>query len=251
MARNNPYTPSLNAGELTPRLAARTDFAKYPEGLETCVNLVPLAEGGLMRRPASRYIAEEASSSVKGRLKRFEFSTTQAYMLELGDGVMRFYRHQGQIIGGVTAAVITNGEFTSDISNWTDRSTGSGSIAHDATNLRLTLTPGGLGSTDIGWAEQVVTNTAAVEHVLKFRVVGAPSDRIQLRIGTASVGSELVSDVIFEVGYHCYAFTATAADFYVQFRNLGEFRNKDVQIDDVSLIGSAGAVEVDTPAPVV
>lgn len=200
-----------------------------------------------MRRPATRYIAEEKSSSVKGRLKPFEFSTTQAYMLELGEKIMRFYRHQGQIIGGVTTAVITNGDFPSGIASWTDRSSGAGSIAHDATNLRLTLTPGGATAADIGWAEQVVTNTAAVEHILKFRVIGAPSDRIELRIGTASVGSELVADVKFEVGYHCYAFTATAADFYVQFRNLGSFRNRVVQIDDVSLIGSAGAAEIDTP----
>ena len=247
MVRSNPYTPSLNAGEITPRLAARTDFAKYPEALETCVNMIPLAEGGLMRRPGSRYVAELKSSSVKGRLKKFEFSTTQAYILELGEQAMRFFRYQGQIVGGVTSAVITNGDFPSGITNWTDRSTGSGSIAHDATNFRLTLTPGGGTSSDIGWAEQQVTNTDAVEHILKFSVIGAPSDRVELRIGTASVGSELIADVTFEVGYHCYAFTATAADFFVQFRNLGSFRNKVVQIDDVSLIGSAGAAEVGTP----
>lgn len=198
-----------------------------------------------MRRPASRYVAELKSSTVKGRIRRFEFSTTQAYILEFGEKAIRFYRHQGQIIGGITSAVITNGTFPSDISSWTDRSTGAGSISHDATNLRLTLTPGGTASSDIGWAEQVVTNTDAVEHILKFRVVGAPSDRIQLRIGTASLGSELVADILFEAGYHCYAFTATAADFYVQFRNLGDFRNKDVQIDDVSLI--VNAVEVGSP----
>ena len=247
MGKSNPYSPKLNAGELTPRLAGRTDFAKYPQGLETCENLIPLAEGGLMRRPATRYVAELASSSVKGRLKPFQFSTTQAYMTELGDGVMRFFRHQGQIIGGVTSASITNGDFPTNINNWTDRSTGSGAISHDAGNGRMTLTPGGIGTTDIGWAEQVVTNTAAVEHVLKFKVIGAPSDRIQLRVGTASVGTQLVDDKTFEVGYHCYAFTATAADFYVQFRNIGEFRNKVVQIDDVSLIGTSAAVEIDTP----
>ncbi len=71
MPRSNPYSDSFNAGEFTPRLAARTTFSKYPAGLETAVNVVPLAEGGLMRRPASRYVADEKSSSVKGRLKRF------------------------------------------------------------------------------------------------------------------------------------------------------------------------------------
>ena len=102
MPRSNPYTPSFNAGELSPRLAARTDFTKYPAGLETCVNMIPLAEGGLMRRPATRYVAELKSSFVKGRIRPFQFSTTQAYAYELGEKIMRFYRHQGQIVAGVS-----------------------------------------------------------------------------------------------------------------------------------------------------
>ena len=255
MPRSNPYTPSLNAGELTPRLAARTDFTKYPEGLETCVNMVPLAEGGLMRRPASRFIAEEKSSSVKGRLKRFEFSTTQAYMLELGDTIMRFYRHQGQIVSGDTDASITNGTFTSNINDWDDRSTGGAGnqISHDAGNGRLTLETSGTASDDIGWAEQDVAVGASVdtnEHVLKFRVIGAPSDRIALRIGTGTLGEQILADTLFEVGCHCKAFTPGDGNntIYIQFRNLGSFRDKDVQIDDVSLIDNT-AVEIDTPWP--
>jgi hypothetical protein len=129
--------------------------------------VIPLPEGGLMRRPCTRYVSELLSSSVKGRLRPFQFSTTQAYMLELGANAMRFYRHQARISANNITASITNGTFTSNITNWTDRSTGGGSIAHDATNGRLSLVPGGTGATDIGWAEQQVTNASAVEHVLK------------------------------------------------------------------------------------
>lgn len=251
MPRSNPYQPSLNAGELSPRLSARTDFSKFPAGLETAVNVIPIAEGGLMRRSGTRFVAEMKSSAVAGRIKAFEFSTTQAYILEFGEKIMRFYRHQGQIIVGDTDASITNGAFPDDIASWTDRSTGSGSIAHDATNARLSLIPGGTGGTDIGWAEQAVTVGALVdttEHVLKFRVLGAPSDKIELRIGAGSTSSELVADVQFEVGYHAYPFTPGdgVGTVYVQFRNLGSFRNKTVQIDDVSLIDN-DAVEIDTP----
>ena len=253
MPRSNPFTPSFNAGELTPRLAARTDFSKYPAGLETAVNVVPLAEGGLMRRPASRYIADEKSNSVKGRVKRFEFSTTQAYVLELGEKIMRFYRHQGQIVAGDTDASITNGAFPSDITDWDDRSTGGAGnqISHDATNNRLTLETSGTASDDIGWAEQDVAVGAAFdtnEHVLKFRVLGAPGDRIELRIGNATLGEQILADTLFEVGCHCKAFTPGDGNntIYIQFRNLGSFRDKDVQIDDVSLIDNT-AVEIDTP----
>lgn len=253
MPRANPLTPSFNAGEITPRLAARTDFAKYPSGLETCENLIPLPEGGAMRRPGTRFIAELKSSAVKGRLKRFEFSTTQAYMLEMGEAIMRFYRHQGQIVAGDTDATITNGTFASNITDWDDVSTGGAGnqISHDATNGRLTLETSGLAADDIGWAEQDVAVGASVdtnEHVLKFRVIGAPGDRIELRVGTTTTGSELVADKLFEVGYHCFAFTPGDGNntVYIQFRNRGSFRDKDVQIDDVSLIDNT-AVEIDTP----
>ena len=156
---------------------------------------------------------------------------------------------RSQITVADTDAAITNGTFPSNITDWDNRSTGTGSIAHDATNQRLSLVPGGTGATDIGWAEQDVAVGAsfqAVEHVLKFQVIGAPSDRVELRIGTASTGSQLIADRIFEVGYHTIAFTPGAATVYIQFRNRGNFRNKTVQIDNVSLIDAA-AVELQTP----
>ena len=249
MPRLQDYQPNFNTGEISPRLAARLDFVKYRSALETCVNLIPLSEGGVMRRSGTRHVAEAKSSSVKGRLKRFQFSTTQAYVLELGTNIMRFYRHQAQITVADTDGAVSNGTFTGNITGWDNRSTGGGSISHDATNNRLSLVPGGTGATDIGWAEQDVVIGAgftAVEHVLKFKVMGAPSDRVEFRVGTSSTGSQIIADKIMEVGYHCVAFTPGATTFYIQFRNRGNFRNKTVQIEDVSLIDKAG-VEIDTP----
>ncbi len=249
MPRIADIQSSFNAGELDPRLAARLDFVKYRAGLETSENLIPLSEGGIMRRSGTRHVAEVANSAVKGRLKRFQFSITQSYVLELGNLTMRFFRNQAQILVANTDGAISNGTFTGNITGWTSRSTGTGSIAHDATNNRLSLVPGGTGATDIGWAEQAVTISAgftAVEHVIKFQVLGLPSDRVELRIGTTSTGSEVIADKLYEVGYHCVAFTPTATTFYIQFRNRGNFRNKTVQIDNVSLIDNT-AVNLDTP----
>lgn len=202
-----------------------------------------------MRRAATRYVAGVKDSTVKGRLKPFQFSVTQAYMLELGANIMRFYRHQGQISVADTDAVVTNGTFPSDITGWDDRSTGAGSIAHDATNDRLSLIPGGATAPDIGWGEQdITTSNTNTEHVLKFRVIGAPGDKVEFQVGTAASGAQTLAAVEKEVGYHCVAFTPTTSPFYIGFRNLGSFRNKTVQIDDVSLIDDDG-VEVDIPWP--
>lgn len=230
---------------------ARTDFQRYQVGVETMLNFVPLPEGGAMRRAGSRFASEIADSDVMGRLKRFEFSTTQAYILELGDGIMRFYRNQGRIVVDNTDAAITNGDFTSNITGWDDRSTGGAgnAISHDATNGRLSLANNGTASDDIGWAEQDVAVGAsftAIEHTLQFQVIGAPGEKIQLRIGTATTTADIVADVEFQVGYHVYSFTPGATTIYVQFRNRGADQNKVVQIDNVALIADA-AVELATP----
>jgi len=249
MPRVHDLQASFSAGELTPRLAARLDFQKFRAGLDVCENVVPLAEGGAMRRAGSRYVAEEKSSSVKGRLKRFQFSTVQAYALEMGDFALRFYRHQAQITVADTDAVVTNGAFGTDITGWDDRSTGAGSITHDAVNLDMNLVPGGATASDIGWAEQSITTTnTGQEHVLKFKVLGTPGDKIEFQVGTTSTGAETLAAVEKEVGYHCVAFTPTTSPFYIQFRNLGETANKTISVDDVSFIDNS-AVEVDTPWP--
>ncbi len=240
MPRSNSAQLSFNAGELSPRLHARQDFAKYTNGLETCQNMIPMSEGGVMRRPGTRFVAATKTSSVKSNLFSFEASNTQAYVLEVGEQNMRFYRNQGQITAADVTASITNGDFPSGISSWTDQSGAGSSIAHDATNDRMSLTSNG---TTLGHAEQQVTNATAGALVLKFRVLGSPGDFIKLRIGTSSLGTELVFDFEAGVGWHVYEFTATAADFYVQFLH----RNaKTLQIDDVSILDDA-AVELTTP----
>ena len=231
---------SSNTGEITPRLHARVDFNKYSSSCETLENMVPLAEGGAMRRAGTRYVAEIKSSAVKGRLKRFEFSTTQSYIIEMGEQAFRFYKNQGQIVSQNITASISNGAFPSNITGWTDRSGGGSSISHDSTNDRMSLISNGSSNAH---AEQQVTNSSAIEHIIRFRVYGSPGDVVKLRVGTSSTGTQIVNDFEASVGFHTYAFTATAADFYVQFLHS---TGKTLGIDDVSLIDNS-PVELTTP----
>lgn len=129
MPKANPLQAALNAGEFSPRMAARVDFGKYPAGCEVLRNMIPLPQGGAARRPGTRFVAAAADSGVKGRLLPFEFSTLQAYVIEAGDRRLRFFRNQGPILAEATGAAIVNGGFDSDISGWTDLSSGTADIA--------------------------------------------------------------------------------------------------------------------------
>lgn len=242
MTRANPLQGAFNAGELTPRLHARVDFTKYPAGLEKAENLICLPEGGLTRRPGSRFVSPNRVAAKQSVIRRFEFSTEQAYIIEMAEGAMRFYRFQGQIVAPDIGAAITNGTFDGGITGWINRSNGTGSIAHDASALDMELRAAGAGNEAI--AEQAVTTTTTgVEHVLRFRVKASAGNSITVRVGSASGGSQFLTDSVVRVGWHCVAFTPTTSPFYLQFEN---GLSKTVSIDDVSLIDSA-AIEIGSP----
>ena len=48
---------NFSSGELNPLLATRTDVSSYFQGAKSCRNFALLAEGGLMRRPGTTYLA--------------------------------------------------------------------------------------------------------------------------------------------------------------------------------------------------
>ena len=48
---------NFSSGELNPLLATRTDVSSYFQCAKECKNFALLAEGGLMRRPGTSYLA--------------------------------------------------------------------------------------------------------------------------------------------------------------------------------------------------
>lgn len=110
MARASPAQLSFSAGEVSPLVAARVDSEQYKFGLKTCLNFVPTAIGPATHRPGTYFAAATKDSTKKSRLRRFEFSTTQAYVIEFGDLYCRFYKDNAQItqtaqnITGITKA---------------------------------------------------------------------------------------------------------------------------------------------------
>lgn len=97
MPRVAPIQTAFNAGEFSPLMYGRVDFEKYASALKTCVNWLPLVQGPLTRRPGTIHVAEVKNSAKKTRVVRFEFSTTQAYILEFGDLYFRVYADHARV----------------------------------------------------------------------------------------------------------------------------------------------------------
>ncbi|KKN27532.1 hypothetical protein LCGC14_0863680 [marine sediment metagenome] len=101
MPKSYAIWSDFRAGELTSLLDGQIAFEKYYSGCKTLQNFIPRPQGPASNRTGFRYIADSKNSATKKcRLVSFEFSTTQAYIIEFGDLYCRFYRNQGQIDSG-------------------------------------------------------------------------------------------------------------------------------------------------------
>jgi len=106
---------NFSAGELSPRMAGRTDIAKYFNGCEALLNFVAMPQGGVVRRPGTMYVASVGNQASAARLVPFIFSTEQAYVIELGADYARFYANDGQVVSGGSPVQITTPYAAADL----------------------------------------------------------------------------------------------------------------------------------------
>lgn len=71
-----------------------SDFDKMKSAVVSCVNGIPLVEGGWTRRPGTAFCDETRYSHKQSRIVRFKYSTTQSYAIEFGDQYVRFKKNR-------------------------------------------------------------------------------------------------------------------------------------------------------------
>ena len=106
----NPIQASFTTGEISPLMYGRVDFDRYKSSLATCLNMVPLVQGPITRRPGTYFCDEAKDSAQATRVVGFKYSTVQAYIIEFGNNYIRFKKNGGsvnlatQAITGITLA---------------------------------------------------------------------------------------------------------------------------------------------------
>lgn len=96
---NNIVQNSFSSGEISPTMYGRTDMAKYQNGLEICENFFVDFRGGASNRGGLRYLGRtfEQGFASHVRVKKFQVSTIDTYVLEFGNLYMRVIRGQGYV----------------------------------------------------------------------------------------------------------------------------------------------------------
>lgn len=214
MTKAAPYLSSGNGGEFSPSMDARVDYEKYPAAVSRGFNLLCLPQGGLTFCPGTRYVTKLKNSAAEGALYGFVPTAGRGYVLIFGNANLRFAQAQAEMMVADVATVVTNGYFAANIVGWTDRSTGTASIAWSAGRMRLTAAGDGYA-----WAEQAISvavGDQAKLHVIRFTLSGSYGGTATVQVGTATLGSSLYKGDNLGLGSHTVSFTPGAGTVYFQ-----------------------------------
>jgi len=104
MARFVNIQTNFTSGEIDPLVRSRVDLEAYRNGLETAKNVICQPQGGVTRRPGSKFINELGGSPANGvRLVHFEFSVADSYMLCFTNNRMYVYKDK-QLITNINGS---------------------------------------------------------------------------------------------------------------------------------------------------
>jgi len=94
------FRNSFNSGVLDPLLYARAELAQWRTGLKTGTNVLLLPQGGVRRRPGTKYVATLTEATA--RLSRFRFNVSAQYLLVWSNLKVEVYQSDVKLTQVVT-----------------------------------------------------------------------------------------------------------------------------------------------------
>lgn len=213
---------NFTAGEISPRLWAHVDINKYKNGLKTLRNARVLPHGPVVRRNGTKYVKNIKDFAAASRLIRFQYSQSNAYILEFGNNYIRFYKNGGFITKSNT---IINGTFDTDLTGWTSIDSGTGSSSWSASRL---LMAGGASGTG-GRYQQISNLDSHVTYSITYTVIG---NTTLVQIGTTAGAADIATH---SRGVGTYTDTFTPPSNGIVYLTLSNSANNNATIDSISI----------------
>lgn len=234
MPSENPVILSLNAGIVGREGVHRVDLAKLRMAAEIQTNLLPRVLGPAQFRPGMGHLYTTLDDEDACCIP-FVFSAETTARIELGNGLMRVLLDDGPLTRGTVTAAITNGDFDTDLTGWTDADEAGASSIWESGRMELT----GTGENYAIRRQQVTVNEAGDEHALRIRVITGP---VTFKVGSSSDADDYIEETDLKTGWHSLAFTPLG-NFHITIssRAVGSKSVSSIAVE------SAGAVELNTP----
>lgn len=224
----------FNRGEVDRRATARQDVERVKDSGTLMENWMPIRLGGMQYRPG--WEVTNAALALSYFIP-FVAATDDVALLEVSSSTLRVWVNDAPISRPAVSAAVTNPNFATDISGWTDDSDVGGSATWLPPNYATLI---GNGTAQGAMYQTVVVSNPGVEHALRISVVEAP---VRLSIGTTVGGTDIYDGVLGE-GVHSLAFTPVG-NFTVRFSNSNVYRS----LINLCTIDSAGIMTLPIAAP--
>ena len=213
MGSQNTALATFNRGIIDKRALGRVDIKRVAMAAETCTNWMPRSLGSMSLRPGLEYIDSTYNDS-EARHIPFVYAIDDTAIIEITDSLMRVRVDEAVIQRNSVTTSISNGTFTTDLTDWTDADE-SGATSAWATGGYLSL----IGTRfNAAIRRRQITVLAAdrnVKHGLKIIIQRA---KVTLKVGTASGDDSYISETQLGAGQHSLSFTPTS-DFWIEFSN--------------------------------
>lgn len=183
MPKVSPLQVSFSAGELSPRLYARTDARGYREGARVMRNMIPLSQGPSVRRPGT-FTRQVVNNVQNVRLIPFPVTVDVGYILAFYGNSMIIFNEFGET---VKPQKVLNPRFQLLGANWTafvGSPPQAGVVTFSIGNASLNPTP-----TNPAAIRQNITGLTAGQ-VYTFTAYGTATN-FRIRAGTAAGLSDL------------------------------------------------------------
>ena len=116
MPKASPIGQAFNSGELSPRMAGRVGTAVYETGCHALENFIPDIAGPAVKRGGTAYVSSVKTAAARSWLARFELTASASYLLEFGNGYIRFYKNRAPVtVSGVSAWVTATAYIVGDL----------------------------------------------------------------------------------------------------------------------------------------
>lgn len=208
---SRPILLAFNRGLVSRHALSRVDLKRMALSAETQTNWMPRVLGSMSLRNGTRLIRETRNNLPAVHLS-FVYSISDTAVLELTDYAMRVAINDVIISRPDVDTLVTNGDFITDLSGWTD-SDESGAASTWSATVAMSLLGTGLNYAIRDQQVTVALADRGVEHALEIVV---KRGTMALSIGTALGGTTLVSAMKLREGAHSIAFTPTTASVYVR-----------------------------------
>ena len=222
MAKTYPIQQSFSAGEISPKLLARSDLAGYKHSALELLNMIPSIQGPADSRSGFKWIAGAATTGEQYcRMIPFHVSFGESYAVIVTPAFVYVVDRNGQQPAN---NLLLNANFTNGATDWNVIAAGAASVSFAAGLCVLASV--GVQPAAI-WQAVTTANPTNIHHV---RSNGIAAGNLRILIGTAQ-GLGDILDIVVSGEDANIQFTPGVANYFVQF----QVENDDVKtLDAVS-----------------